>query len=91
MPPLENVSKDEFYRLIDAPHNQSPEYTDAFEQEHERSHRHMKDGLAILGGGPESFLAMEDGWTCSRYVAASISTPQFIRPDLFRIRTAYPG
>ena len=51
----------------------------------------MKDALFALGGGQcwgphsyEAFSASEDRWSSSRYLAASISSPLFIRPDLFQ-------
>ncbi len=89
MPPIEFLSDSEFYALLDVPFNPiaspSPELS-----EHERPHRQMKDALFALGGGQcwgphsyEAFSASEDGWSASRYVAASISSPLFIRPDLF--------
>lgn len=89
MPPIEFLPDREFYALLKPPYNPVANPSSDF-SEHERPHRQMKDALFALGGGQcwgphsyEAFSAAEDGWTCSRYVGASIRSPLFIRPDLF--------
>jgi hypothetical protein len=86
MPPIEFVSAPEFYALVETPYNPAPEYTPEFAEEHEQPHVQMKRGLEELDGEEyaHAYSAMEDCWTCSRYVAASLASPNYIRPDLFQ-------
>src|SRR5437016_2173584 len=85
MPPVEFLSEAEFYALLEAPYNPAPEYTPEFVEEHERPHVRMKRALETLDGEKyfSAFSAMEDCWTCSRYVAAFLRSPNYIRSDLF--------
>lgn len=86
MPPVEFLSDVEFYALLEAPYNPAPEYTPQFVEEHELPHAQMKRALEALDGEEyaHAFSAMEDCWTTSRYVTASLRSPNFIRPDLFQ-------
>lgn len=90
MPPVEFLSEDDFYALLEVPFNPvlnpSPDLS-----EHEGPHRQMKDALFKLGGGQcwgphsyEAFSAMEDCWTPARYIGACLGSPKFVRPDLFQ-------
>jgi len=85
MPPIEFVSETEFNTLVEMPYNPAPEYTPEFGEEHEVPHEHMKRALGDLDGEEyyDAFMAMEDCWSCSRYVSASLRSPNFIRRDLF--------
>jgi len=86
MPPVEFLSDTEFNALLEAPYNPATEYTPEFVEEHELPHAQMKRALGALDGEEyaHAYSAMEDCWTTSRYVAASLASPNFIRPDLFQ-------
>ena len=90
MPPIEFLSEQDFYALLEQPYNPADEFNSEFVAEHYQPHKQMKRALFALGGGTSSgpfsysaFSAMEDGWTTSRVVAAGLGSESFVRPDLF--------